>query len=491
MKIPNLLNRRACTPPLCISVLPIVALLIFFAGIILVAGADAISEFSTVSLLSATVLCILLAAAVGCLNSRGLLTGFLRSARQILPAVPMLVCIAMVGTTWMLSGVVPVLIEYGLQILNPTFFLVITCIVCGVISVLTGSSWSTIATIGVAFMGIGTLMGFNAGWIAGAVISGAYFGDKVSPLSDTTVVASSSCGVDLFEHIRYLMITAMPAMSIALVVYFCVGLFTDTSVVTASSGEILEALHTTFNITPWTLVIPGVVLLMIVLRVKTLYTLAAGSVLGIAGIFMFQPEILSRLEGATHGSVWEHVMAMLHVLGTETSLSSGVPALDDLAATGGITGMLPTIMLILCAMIFGGVMIGSGMLATIAMAITSRLSHRRSLVGTTVGSGLFLNACTADQYLSIIIGANMYRDVYTRYSLEPRLLSRTLEDSVSVTSVLIPWNSCGVTQATVLGVATVVYMPFCIFNLLSPVMSVIMAWTGYKIPRPALKTEVI
>ena len=184
-------------------------------------------------------------------------------------------------------------------------------------------------------------------------------------------------------------------------------------------------------------------------------------------------------------------MAMLHVLGTETSLSSGVPALDDLAATGGITGMLPTIMLILCAMIFGGVMIGSGMLATIAMAITSRLSHRRSLVGTTVGSGLFLNACTADQYLSIIIGANMYRDVYTRYSLEPRLLSRTLEDSVSVTSVLIPWNSCGVTQATVLGVATVVYMPFCIFNLLSPVMSVIMAWTGYKIPRPALKTEVI
>ena len=460
-------------------------------GIMIYAGSGAISDYSHLMLLLASAVALGLSVMTRSCEKMRMREGMRRSASQILPAVPLLLLIAMIAATWMWSGVVPTLIEYGIRVLNPTFFLVITCGVCAFVSVLTGSSWTTIATIGVAFIGIGRILGFSEGWIAGAIISGAYFGDKVSPLSDTTVVASSSCGVDLFEHIRYLMITAMPAMSIALVVYFCVGLFTDTSVVTASSGEILEALHTTFNITPWTLVIPGVVLLMIVLRVKTLYTLAAGSVLGIAGIFMFQPEILSRLEGATHGSVWEHVMAMLHVLGTETSLSSGVPALDDLAATGGITGMLPTIMLILCAMIFGGVMIGSGMLATIAMAITSRLSHRRSLVGTTVGSGLFLNACTADQYLSIIIGANMYRDVYTRYSLEPRLLSRTLEDSVSVTSVLTPWNSCGVTQATVLGVATVVYMPFCIFNLLSPVMSVIMAWTGYKIPRPALKTEVI
>lgn len=255
MKISDLFNRRACTPPLWISLLPIAGLLIFLTAIIFVAGADAISDFSTLSLLSATALCIALAAASGCLNSRGIKTGILRSARQILPAVPMLVCIAMVGTTWMLSGVAPVLIEYGLQILNPTFFLVVTCVVCGVISVLTGSSWSTIATIGVAFMGIGTLMGFNAGWIAGAVISGAYFGDKVSPLSDTTVIASSTCGVDLFDHIRYLMITSFPAMTIALLTFFIAGLHIEPMSQVAETG-ILNQLNDTFVLSPWVLLIP-------------------------------------------------------------------------------------------------------------------------------------------------------------------------------------------------------------------------------------------
>lgn len=474
MKIPNLLNRRACTPPLWISVLPIVALLIFFAGIILVAGADAISEFSTVSLLSATVLCILLAASVGCLNSRGLRTGILRSARQILPAVPMLVCIAMVGTTWMLSGVVPVLIEYGLQILNPTFFLVITCIVCGVISVLTGSSWSTIATIGVAFMGIGTLMGFNAGWIAGAVISGAYFGDKVSPLSDTTVIASSTCGVDLFDHIRYLMITSVPAMTIALLTFFIAGLHIEP-MSQISENNILNQLNETFVLTPWTLLIPAITLIMIAVRVPTLITLFSSSMLGLVGIFVFQPGIVDWLSS-------DGIIAMIaSLLWSGTTFNTGIPAFDDLVSTSGITGMLPTISLVLCAMMFGAAMIGTGMLARVTTTLTSRMQGRFSLVGGTVCSGLFLNSCTADQYLSIIIGGNMYRTAYKQFGLEPRLLSRTLEDSISVTSVIIPWNSCGVTQSAVLGVSTLVYMPYCVFNYLSPLMSLLIAFTGFKI----------
>ncbi|MDE6135785.1 MAG: sodium:proton antiporter, partial [Muribaculaceae bacterium] len=400
-----------------------------------------------------------------------------RSARQILPAVPMLVFIAMVATTWMLSGVVPTLIDLGLRVLNPTFFLVATCAVCSVISVLTGSSWSTIATIGVAFMGIGTVMGFPAAWIAGAIISGAYFGDKVSPLSDTTVVASSACGVDLFRHIRYLLLTAIPAMAIALLVFFFMGLGADTQS-GVSNSEILGRLHSTFNISAWTLVIPAVTIGLIVLRVPTLIVLFVSAMMGLGGIFLFQPALASSLLHDAGNSLSGMIF---HLLWGETAFSTGNAMFDDLCTTSGITGMLSTIALVLCAMLFGTAMIGTGMLGTITNALTRRLNGRFAIVGSTVGCGLCLNSCTADQYLSIIIGGNMFRNAYRRFGLEPRLLSRTLEDSVSVTSVLIPWNSCGVTQSTVLGVATVAYFPFCIFNLLSPLMSLLMAFTGFKI----------
>jgi len=474
LKISSLLNRRASTPPLWISLLPIIVLLVFLTGIIVIAGADAISDFSTLSLLSAALLCIVLAAACGSLNRRGIKSGIIRSARQILPAVPMLICIAMVGTTWMLSGVVPVLIEYGLQILNPTFFLVVTCIVCSIISVLTGSSWSTIATIGVAFMGIGTLMGFSAGWIAGAVISGAYFGDKVSPLSDTTVIASSTCGVDLFDHIRYLMITSFPAMLIALLTFFFAGMNID-SISQTTENSILNQLEQSFVLTSWTLLIPAVTLVLIALRIPTLVTLLCSSMLGLAGIFIFQPGIVEML------SADGIIVMIFSLLWQGVAFNTGIATFDDLVSTSGITGMLPTVSLVLCAMTFGAAMIGTGMLARVTTTLTSRMHGRFSLVGGTVCSGLFLNSCTADQYLSIIIGGNMYRSAYKLFGLEQRLLSRTLEDSISVTSVIIPWNSCGVTQSAVLGVSTFVYFPYCVFNYLSPVMSLLIAFTGFKI----------
>lgn len=431
-------------------------------------GADAIAGYSPVVLLGSAALSVVLSFVFGALSRRGMTVGFVRSARQILPAVPMLICIAMVATTWMVSGVVPTLIVYGLEVLTPTLFLVTACVVCALISVLTGSSWSTIATIGVAFMGIGQVMGFSAGWIAGAIISGAYFGDKISPLSDTTVVASSACGVDLFAHMRYLMLSSVPALLVALVVFAVKGFMSDAA--DADQGMMLDgALRTTFNITPWTLVIPAITLALIAFRVPTLLTLAASALLGFVGIFVFQPDLGHSVISAA-GMLW-----------SGNAMDTGVERLDSLVSTGGISGMMSTVALVLSAMMFGAAMMGTGMLASITRSFTSRLNKRTSIVGATVGSGLFMNSTTADQYLSLIITGNMYRNVYRQFGLEPRLLSRTIEDSVSVTSVLIPWNSCGITQSTVLGVSTMVYFPYCIFNILSPCMSLLLAWTGWRI----------
>ncbi len=469
------------------AVTPIIVLLITLAYIVISMGSDAISDYSPFTLLGAAALAVVISIIGGAYSSRGMSIGFHRSAKQILPTVPMLIFIATVSTTWMLSGVVPTLIDYGLAILNPTFFLVTTCAVCAVISVLTGSSWSTIATIGVAFMGIGSVMGYNPGWIAGAVISGAYFGDKVSPLSDTTVLASSTCGVDLFDHIRYLMVTSMPAMGVALLTFLVAGLLTDNSSVEAST-EMISYLQESFNVTPWVLIIPVVTVTMIAMRMNTILILGLSSVLGVIGMFIFQPAIVDQLFGA-NGGFGEHVATLARILWSETTIETGHETLNELVATSGILGMLSTIMLILCAMIFGSVMIGTGMLDTITRTFTHRLRRRRSIVGATVASGLFLNSCTGDQYLSIIIGGNMYRNLYRRYRFEPRLLSRTLEDSISVTSVLIPWNSCGVTQSTVLSVPTLTYLPFCVFNYMSPLITLLFAFLGFKIKKLTTPTQ--
>ncbi len=479
----NIFNSRAKEPSLALSILPVASLLIFLVGVVVFAGASAISDYSHFALLAAALISVLLAAFSGSLCRRGLMVGIRRSAAQILPAVPMLICIAMVSTTWMLSGVVPTLIDYGLSILNPVFFLVLTCVVCGAISVLTGSSWSTIATIGVAFMGIGTVMGFHPGLVAGAIISGAYFGDKVSPLSDTTVVASSTCGVDLFEHIRYLALTAAPAMAVALLVFFVAGLHLDP-ISEVESGDICNLLDENFNITPYTLVIPLITGILIALRVHTLATLFISSMLGLVGIFVFQPQLVANLLEGNAGTV----SMILNLLWGETTFDSGNETFDSLVGTSGILGMLPTVLLVLCAMLFGTAMIGTGMLSRLTHAITRGIRRRFALVGSTVAGGLFLNSCTADQYLSIIIGGNMFRNAYRRFGLEPKLLSRTLEDSVSVTSVLIPWNSCGVTQSAVLGVSTLTYLPFCVFNYLSPLLTLLFALTGIGIRQAARAT---
>ena len=392
-----------------------------------------------------------------------------------MPAIPVLLSIATVSASWMMSGVVPTLIVYGLEILNPMLFLFLTCSICAIVSVLSGTSWTTIATIGVAFIGIGSVMGYEPGWIAGAIISGAYFGDKVSPLSDSTVLASTSCGVEMFTHIKYMMITTVPSITISLLVFLAYGLFSSPQPM-IEQHDIIVHLQSTFNISPWPLLIPLITCTLIIFRVKPLMTLIISTSLGIIGMFIFQPQIVASIDN-------NGFLAVIKVLFTSTSIDTGDEMLNSLVATGGMEGMMPTIYLVLCAMTFGGMLLGSGMIAAITKAFTRRLHSIRSIVTTTVGSGLFFNACTGDQYLSIILGGNVYKKLYRDNGLETRLLSRTLEDSVSVTSVLIPWNSCGVTQATVLGVATLTYLPYCIFNYLSPIMSIIVAYIGYKIVR--------
>lgn len=471
----NNVGNGTKTPSFVVSLIPVAVLLAAIVIMIITSGAEAAQAVSHYILLAAAVLTTAIAVIGYKCRWSTLWHGIKRSATQILPAVPILALIGTVAATWMMSGVVPTLIYYGLDIISPSLFLFLACAVCSAISVLSGSSWTTIATIGVAFMGIGSVMGYSEGWIAGAVISGAYFGDKVSPLSDTTVLASSSCGVDLFTHIKYLMITTIPSMLIAMLVFLAVGL-AHGDVELAQSHDILAHLQSSFNLTPWTLIVPAVTCVLIVLRVKTLVTLAVSTLMGLVAMFVFQPQVASSIGGG-----W--FMASLDVMLTETAIQTGNDMLDSLVATGGVEGMMPTIYLVLCAMTFGGVMIGSGMIASITRTFTRRLHSPRSIVGATVGSGMLFNSFTGDQYLSIILGGNVFKKLYEDNGLERRLLSRSLEDSISVTSVLIPWNSCGVTQSTVLGVATLTYLPYCIFNYISPIMSLIVVRIGYKIVR--------
>ena len=457
------------------SAIPIMYLITSLVIMLSTKGTDAVSEYSQLILLSAAFLAFCISRLFYPCSWNMIKIGIYKSAKQILPAVPILLLIAMVSASWMYGGIVPSLIYYGLEFINPKMFLLITCTVCSIISVLTGSSWTTCATIGIAFMGIGTIMGYDEAWIAGAIISGAYFGDKMSPLSDTTVLASSTTGVKLFDHIKFLFITTLPAMAIAFIVYLVLGLSTDISS-TSHSGELTSYLVSTFNVSPWLLLAPIITCTLIVMRINVLITLAISVLLGLSGLIIFEQQVLINL--ATDCG---QLNAIIGVLISNTSIETNNELLNELVATGGIAGMMNTIYLILSAMIFGGVMLGTGMLSSITRSCLKGIKKASSAVTTTVGSGLFMNSCTGDQYLSIIVTSNLFKNLYKKLNLPPQLLGRAIEDSISVTSVLIPWNSCGITQSTVLGVATLSYLPFCVFNYMCPIMSIIIARIGYKI----------
>ena len=477
-------------PSPLLSLVPILVLVALLFVTIHTFGSDALSGGSQVVLLTATAVCCLIAMGYSKVRWKAIELAMVNNISGVATALIILLIIGALSGSWMISGVVPTLIYYGMQIIHPSFFLASTCIICAIVSVMTGSSWTTIATIGIALLGIGQAQGFEDGWIAGAIISGAYFGDKISPLSDTTVLASSVTDTPLFKHIKYMMITTVPSMIITLTIFTVAG-FAHEATATDQIAMYSASLRETFHISLWLLIVPVITGILIAKRIPSIITLFISATL--AGIFalFFQPHLLQEISGLPVQDMQSQFKGLIMTFYGSTQVQTGNPDLNDLVSTRGMSGMMNTIWLIICAMCFGGTMTASGMLGSITSVFIRFMKRTVGLVASTVASGLFLNICTADQYISIILTGNMFKDIYQKKGYESRLLSRTTEDAVTVTSVLIPWNTCGMTQATILGVATFTYLPYCFFNLISPLMSITVAAIGFKIKRINEKAESI
>lgn len=471
------------SPHPLIACIPLVVLIGLLAIVITLFGSDSLSGGSQIALIMGMAVCVLISMAYYHVPWSAFEKQFARTMGGIFITLLILLTVGMLSGSWMVSGVVPSLIYYGIKILSPQFFLVSACAICALVSLLSGSSWTTIATIGVALLGIGQALGISEAWTAGAIISGAYFGDKMSPLSDTTILASSAVRVDIFEHIRYMMHTTVPTISITLLIFLVAGLGHG------GSGELhveefTQGLTSTFNISAWTLLVPVLTGVLIAKKVPSAIVLFASSIAAGITALVLQPHLLSEIAADTSLSTPAALTKGLAItFYGPTAIQTGSEALNDLVSTGGMAGMLNTIWLIICAMCFGAAMVASGMIQSITGVIVSWIRTRFSLVSSTVATGLLMNIATGDQFISIVLSADMFRGVYEREGYEPRLLSRTTEDAVTVTSVLVPWNTCGMTQATVLGVPTLVYLPYCFFNILSPLMTMLVAALGWKIKR--------
>jgi Na+:H+ antiporter, NhaC family len=405
-----------------------------------------------------------------------------KSISSAMGAMLILLVIGSLSGAWLLSGIVPAMIYYGLKIMNPTFFLFAACIVCCIVSLATGSSWSTIATVGIALLGIGKTLGIHEGVIAGALISGAYFGDKMSPLSDTTNLAPAMAGTDLFTHIRYMVITTVPTLTITLIIFFVWGFTLDTAGV-VNTDAVLTSIDSAFNLNPILFLVPALVLFMIVRKVPAIPALLVGSILG--GIFaiIFQPQIIAQVSGITNDPVKSSFVAVMKSLALSINIKTDNAMISELLSSGGMAGMLNTIWLILGAMIFGGVMESCGLLKRIVEEIIKWAHSTGSLVASTAVTSIFFNLTAGDQYMAIAVPGRMFADTYRKRGYKPELLSRTLEDAGTVTSVLVPWNTCGATQSKVLGISTWTYAPYCFFCIISPMMTVLMAYLNYKIRR--------
>ncbi|UPS45443.1 sodium:proton antiporter [Prevotella sp. E15-22] len=466
-----------------VATIPLVVLIGLLAVIIALFGSDSLSGGSQVSLLAAMAVCVFISMVFYRNPWKAFEAQIEKTVGGVAVMILILLAVGMLAGAWMISGVVPTLIYYGVQMLSPQFFLVCACVICALVSLLSGSSWTTIATIGVALLGISHALGINEAIAAGAIISGAYFGDKMSPLSDTTILASSSAGVDIFSHIRYMMLTTMPAFLITLLIFTAMGLGFDADD-SIHVHQYTEGLSKTFNISLWTLLVPVLTGVLIVKRAPSLIVLFLSAMMAGVMALILQPHILTEIAGdAELSRVGALTKGLVMTFYGPTAIETGSAELNDLVSTGGMAGMLNTIWLIVCAMCFGAAMVASGMIESITKVVISWVRSRVGLVASTASTGLFLNVATGDQFISIVLTVNMFKDVYKRQGYEARLVSRTAEDSATVTSVLVPWNTCGLTQSTVLGVATIAYLPYCFFNILSPLMTILVAAVGWKIRR--------
>lgn len=461
------------------ALIPVIALVTMLGYNVYVFGDSALGGSNQfILLLGAAV-----AAIVGFFNKtsfKNMMDEVAENIKSTTGAILILLMVGALAGTWLVSGIIPSMIYYGLQILSPAIFLPATLIICSVISIATGSSWTTSATVGIALIGIGGALGFPVGMVAGAVISGAYFGDKLSPMSDTTNLAPAMAGTDLFTHIKYMTLTTIPTYVISLILFIILGLTVETTGI-ADSSSLLADIQKSFNITPWLFLVPVIVIGLIIKKTEPLVALLIGTLLAAIFAIIFQPEIILMLSGGESLSFANAYKGVLNAITTDSVIPTDNETLTDLFKSGGMQKMLGTIWLILCAMVFGGIMDAIGALSRISQGLLSLAKSTLGLFASTVGSCLALNITASDQYLAIVVPGKMFAKAYADKGLAPENLSRTLEDSGTVTSVLIPWNTCGAYQSGTLGVDTLDYLPYAFFNILSPFMTLIFAAFNIKI----------
>lgn len=402
--------------------------------------------------------------------------------KSVTGALLILLFVGALSGTWLISGIIPAMIYYGLQILHPSIFLPACIVICAIISISTGSSWTTSATVGIALIGIGSVLKIPLGMVAGAIISGAYFGDKLSPLSDTTNLAPAMAGGELFDHIKYMTYTTVPSILFTLIVFSILNLTQNYNVL-PETGDLLGAIREKFTINFWLFLVPITVIILIVKKTPPLVALLVGTLMGALFAIFFQPQILLDITGSKTLNSKIAYKAILDAISVSTQVNTNNAILNDLFISGGMKGMLDTIWLIICAMVFGGVMDAIGALKVISNALLSWAKNTFQLFASTVASCLAINLTASDQYLSIVIPGKMFSKAYEERNLAPENLSRTLEDSGTVTSVLIPWNTCGAYQSGVLGVSVLEYFFFAIFNWLSPIMTLIYAALSIRIAK--------
>lgn len=479
-------ENKAPSPSLLQALIPIAVLITLLVLNVTYFGDHTLDGANQFALILASAVAGIIAISLG-VKWTTIRDSMVKSISSAMPSILILLMIGALAGTWLLSGVVPTLIYYGLKVFHPKIFLFATVIITGLVSLATGSSWSTVATIGIALIGVGQALGISEGVVAGAVISGAYFGDKMSPLSDTTNLAPAMAGTDLFTHIRYMTITTVPAMVLTLIIFLVIGFTYSFDAAPGGIDMVLESIESKFRVTPWLMLVPAFLIFIIVKKVPPLPALLAGSLMG--GIFaiIFQPQLIREvalgLDPSTTSLFKASYLSVMQSIFGDISITTSNEMVNELLSSTGMRGMLNTIWLILSAMVFGGAMESAGLLVKITSYVIRWAQSTGSLVATTIATSIFFNITASDQYIAIVVPGRMFAKTYKERGLKPEVLSRTLEDGGTITSVLVPWNTCGATQSRVLGVPTMEYLPYAFFNFLSPIFSILFAYLNYKIRR--------
>jgi NhaC family Na+:H+ antiporter len=475
-------------PKLSISLIPVIFLVILLTLNVIIFKDDSSYGPNQMALLAAAMLTALISVFVYKRPYKEIEKKALETVGVSTQAILILLIVGALIGVWILNGVVPTMIYYGIKLINPTIFLPVSLVICSIVSLATGSSWSTVGTVGIALIGIGKTLGIPEGMVAGAIVSGSYFGDKMSPLSDTTNLAPAMAGTDLFSHIKHMTYTTGPAVIVSLFIFIGLGFFYSAETLNSEQIEaVLSLIDKNFNITLWLFLLPLIVLVLVMKKVSAVPALLLGTVFGFVFALIFQHELLQRLtENKLSFTTGYEVLASTAFSGFK--IETGNVMMDKLFSRGGMSSMLNTVWMIIMAMIFGGMMEVTGMLQTIANFILSLVKGVASLVSATIGSAIFLNLTTSDQYISIVVTGRMFKSAYDKFGLKPKNLSRAVEDGATVTSVLVPWNTCGAYFSSILGVATMTYAPYAFFNILSPIFSIIVAASGKTMEKDEAKS---